>query len=115
MQRDLLSVALDPHVLDKVIKYLQHAGFSSVLQEVNKKRKGMSSHIPQGIWIRKDHKGSSYFVTKDNNNKLKKCQTLNDAVSIVHCVHNHGDDDAKPNGYHEDEPHEGAIDAGDEV
>ena len=36
--RDELAVELDPHVINKLIKYLQHAGFSSDLQEVNKKR-----------------------------------------------------------------------------
>ena len=41
--RDELAVKLDKDVINNVIKYLQHAGFSSDLQEVNKKRKGMSS------------------------------------------------------------------------
>ena len=47
--RDELAVELDPHVMNKVIKYLQHAGFSSDLQEVNKKTKGLSYDTPQGI------------------------------------------------------------------
>ena len=54
--RDELAVELDADVINKLIKYLQHAGFSSDLQEVNKKRKGMSSETPQGIWVRKHAK-----------------------------------------------------------
>ena len=90
--RDELAVELIPHVMHKVIKDLQDAGFSSDLQDAHKKRKGMPSETPQGIWVRKDAKtGSSFFLAKDHNNKLKTCKTLDDALTIMQCVHNHED------------------------
>ena len=60
--RDELAVELDPHVINKLIKFLQHEEFSSDLQEVNKKRKGMSSETPQGIWVRKHAKTGSFLL-----------------------------------------------------
>ena len=106
--RDELAVELDPHVINKLIKFLQHEGFSSDLQEVNKKRKGMSSETPQGIWVRKHAKTGSFFylVKGSQSPRHKKCQTLDDAV-----MHQQG---AKPDGYDEDEPSPEACDAGDE-
>ena len=105
--RDELAVELDPHVISKVIKLLQHEGFSSDLQEVNKKRKGMSSETPQGIWVRRHPKtGSSFYLAKGHQPQTKKFLTLDDAV-----MHQQG---AKPDGYHEDEPSPAASDAGDE-
>ena len=89
--RDELAVELIPHVMNKVIKYLQDAGFSSDLQDVNKKRKGLTPQTPRGIFSRKDPHGSSFFLAKDHNNKLKTCKTLDDAVTIMQCVHNHED------------------------
>ena len=51
--RDELAVKLEEDVINNVIKYLQQAGFSSDLQEVNKKRKGMTPDTPYGIWQKK--------------------------------------------------------------
>ena len=105
--RDELAVELDEHVINKVIKYLQHEGFNSELQEVNKKRKGMSSDTPQGILNRKSAKtGSHIYLAKDHDGILRHCKTLDDAVMVLQGV--------KPYGDLEDEPPEEASDAGDE-
>ena len=128
--RDELAVTLDKDVINNVIKYLQHAGFSSDLQEVNKKRKGMTSDTPYGIWQRKNSLTGSYcYLAKAQNNKMKSCRTLEDAVMVLQNAKTHGyhedeypeeasdagDEGAKAHGYHEDEPPEEASDAGDEA
>ena len=104
--RDELAVELDPDVLNKVIKYLRHAGFSSDLQDGNKKRKGMSSETPMGIWKRKDTDGSLYFVAKDHNGKRRNCKTLDDALTIIE--DNQADEDDEGHG---GELHEEAVTA----
>ena len=105
--RDELAVELDPHVINKLIKFLQHEGFSSDLEEGNKKRKGMSSETPPGIWVRKHAKtGSSYYLVKGHLGKTKKFKTLDDAV-----MEKQSD---QPQGSAGDEPPPEASDAGDE-
>ena len=128
--RDELAVKLDKDVINNVIKYLQHAGFSSDLQDVNKKRKGMYPDTPHGIWQRKNAKTGNYcYLAKAQNNKMKSCRTLADAVMVLENAKTHGyhedeypeeashagDEGAKAHGYHEDEAPEEASDAGDEA
>ena len=83
--RDELAVELDADVINKLIKYLQHAGFSYELQEVNKKRKGMSSDAPQGILNRKSpYTGSHIYLAKDQDGILRTCKTLADDLQDTH-------------------------------
>ena len=112
--RDELAVELDADVINKLIKYLQHAGFNYELQEVNKKRKGMSSDAPQGILNRKSrYTGSHIYLAKDQDGILRTCKTLDDAVMVLQGLKPYGDlEDEVPEA--SDAGDEEATDAGDE-